>query len=103
MAKLNRNWQELVCVFLVLEVVVLLCKLPIENNKRTFYNINYTGQGNRRMTYERGDYMDKGTDYCVKSTEECKEELLHIISDINDAGTIEYLHTFIKLFIERWG
>ena len=55
------------------------------------------------MTYERGDYMDKGTDYCVKSTEERKEELLHIISDINDAGTIEYLHTFIKLFIERWG
>ena len=48
-------------------------------------------------------YMDKGADYCVKSTEECKEELLHIISDINDAGTIEYLHTFIKLFIERWG
>lgn len=55
MAKLNRKWQKLECVFLVLEVVVLLCKLPIENNKRTFYNINYTGQGNRRMIYERGD------------------------------------------------
>ena len=54
-------------------------------------------------THERGDYMDKDTDYCVKRTEECKEELLHIISDINDAGTIEYLHTFIKLFMERWG
>ena len=54
-------------------------------------------------THERGDCMDKDTDYCVKSTEECKEELLHIISDINDAGTIEYLHTFIKLFMERWG
>ena len=48
-------------------------------------------------------YMDKDTEYCVKFTEERKEELLHIISDINDAGTIEYLHTFIKLFIERWG
>lgn len=41
--------------------------------------------------------MDKDADYCVKCTEERKEELLHIISDINDAGTIEYLHTFIKL------
>ena len=47
-------------------------------------------------------YMDNGTDYCVKCTEERKEELLYIISDINDAGTIEYLHTFIKLFLERW-
>ena len=47
--------------------------------------------------------MDKGTEYCGECTKERKEELLHIISDINDAGTIEYLHTFIKLFIERWG
>ena len=47
--------------------------------------------------------MDKDTEYCGECTKERKEELLHLISDINDAGTIEYLHTFIKLFIERWG
>ena len=54
-------------------------------------------------TYERGDFMDKDTEYCGECTKERKEELLHIISDINDAGTIEYLHTFIKLFMEKWG
>lgn len=46
---------------------------------------------------------EESVDCNVKCTIERKEELLHIISDINDAGTIEYLHTFIKLFIERWG
>ena len=76
-------------------------KLPLEKYKHTFYNINYTGQGNRRM---RGEiYMDKDTEYCGECKKKKKKELLHIISDINDAGTIEYLHTFIKLFIERWG
>lgn len=35
--------------------------------------------------------------------EEQRKELLDIISEIKDAGTIEYLHTFIKLFLEKWG
>lgn len=42
-------------------------------------------------------------DYSVEIMNERKKELLHIISNINNAGTIEYLHTFIKLFTERWG
>ena len=37
------------------------------------------------------------------ANEEQKKELLDIISEIEDAGTIEYLHTFIKLFLEKWG
>ena len=72
----------------------------IENGERMFYN-DYIAT--RNVWDERVVCMDKDAEYCVKFTEERKEELLHIISDINDAGTIEYLHTFIKLFMERWG
>ena len=30
-------------------------------------------------------------------------EITEMISKINDAGTLEYLHTFIKLFLKKWG
>lgn len=32
-----------------------------------------------------------------------KEELIKMINKIENAGTLEYLHTFIKLFLEKWG
>jgi hypothetical protein len=32
-----------------------------------------------------------------------KEELIKMINKIENAGTLEYLHTFIKRFLERWG
>ena len=32
-----------------------------------------------------------------------KLQLINMISKIEKAGTIEYLHTFIKLFLKEWG
>ena len=32
-----------------------------------------------------------------------KEELIKMIAKIENAGTLEYLHTFIKRFLEKWG
>lgn len=32
-----------------------------------------------------------------------KEKIIKMINKIEDAGTLEYLHTFIKLFLEKWG
>lgn len=39
--------------------------------------------------------MDKGTDYCVKCTEERKEELLHIFKNRRDGNKY---HPFHKIF-----
>lgn len=38
-----------------------------------------------------------------KETENLRLQLIEMIDKIKDAGTIEYLHTFIKLFLEKWG
>lgn len=32
-----------------------------------------------------------------------KEELIEMIRGIEKTGTLEYLYTFIKLFLEKWG
>lgn len=32
-----------------------------------------------------------------------KLQLIDMIDKIENAGTITYLHTFIKLFLEKWG
>lgn len=32
-----------------------------------------------------------------------KSEIIQMIRDIENAGTLEYLHMFIKLFLEKWG
>ena len=32
-----------------------------------------------------------------------KSEIMQIIGKIENAGTLEYLHMFIKLFLEKWG
>jgi hypothetical protein len=32
-----------------------------------------------------------------------RTELIEMIKNIPDNGTLEYLHTFIKLFLEKWG
>lgn len=39
----------------------------------------------------------------VGETERQKQEIIKTVSEIKDAGTVEYLHAFIKLFLERWG
>ena len=35
--------------------------------------------------------------------EDYKEEIKKLIDGINNVGTLEYLYTFIKLFLEKWG
>jgi hypothetical protein len=32
-----------------------------------------------------------------------KNEIIKLIEKIENAGTLEYLHSFIKLFLEKWG
>lgn len=35
--------------------------------------------------------------------ERLRLQLIEMIVIIESAGTIEYLHTFVKLFLEEWG
>lgn len=35
--------------------------------------------------------------------EEYRQKIIEMITKIENAGTLEYLHTFIKLFLEKWG
>lgn len=44
---------------------------------------------------EKEDEMLKCNEYINK--------IVVILNKINDAGTLEYLHTFIELFVEKWG
>lgn len=32
-----------------------------------------------------------------------KKEMIKMIEGIQDIGTLEYLYTFIKRFLEKWG
>ena len=32
-----------------------------------------------------------------------KTKIIQMIERVNNSGTLEYLHTFIKLFLEKWG
>ena len=43
------------------------------------------------VRYWRDGYMDY------------KKEIIEMINGIKKTGTLEYLYTFIKLFLERWG
>lgn len=36
-------------------------------------------------------------------TVECKEKIIEMVNSVNNEGLLEYLHTFIKLFLEKWG
>lgn len=32
-----------------------------------------------------------------------KRRIIEMVEGIENAGTLEYLHTFLKLFLEKWG
>lgn len=32
-----------------------------------------------------------------------KEKIIEMIQGINNVGTLEYLETFIRLFLKKWG
>ena len=40
---------------------------------------------------------------CVYEKEDYRKMIIEMIEKIENAGTLSYLHTFIKLFLERWG
>lgn len=32
-----------------------------------------------------------------------KKKIIEMIENVNNHGTLEYLYTFIRLFLEKWG
>ena len=51
-----------------------------------------------------------GRDKDIKKTEDhyvetldYRELIIDMVQDITNEGTLAYLHTFIKLFIKKWG
>ena len=45
--------------------------------------------------FANGDWRVSQMDY--------KTKIIKMIERVNNNGTLEYLHTFIKLFLEKWG
>lgn len=39
----------------------------------------------------------------MEDKDKYKSELIKMIEEIKDADTLSYLHTFIKLFLKKWG
>lgn len=35
--------------------------------------------------------------------EQYREKIIEMVGKIENTGILEYLHTFIKLFLEKWG
>ncbi|MGN0496205.1 MAG: hypothetical protein ACI4GW_08255 [Lachnospiraceae bacterium] len=33
----------------------------------------------------------------------CKQHIIKMINEVDDDGTLEYLDTFIRLFLQKWG
>lgn len=40
---------------------------------------------------------------CNTNPIDYRERIIGMVEKINNQGTLEYLYTFIKLFIEKWG
>ena len=34
---------------------------------------------------------------------DCRENIIRMINGIQNRGTLEYLHRFLELFLEKWG
>lgn len=39
----------------------------------------------------------------LKEKDYYREKIIELVEKINNQGTLEYLYTFIKLFLEKWG
>lgn len=39
----------------------------------------------------------------LREKEFYKEKIIEMVGEIENPGILEYLHTFIKLFLEKWG
>ena len=62
----------------------------IDKSEHMFYNFKHNSIGTG------GIHLDE-------EHKKMKLQLINMISKIEKAGTIEYLHTFIKLFLKEWG
>lgn len=51
---------------------------------------------------DKSQKKEKEVDLQV-SVEEHQEEIIEMIKDIKKIGTLEYLNTFIRMFLEKWG
>ena len=43
------------------------------------------------------------SDKTSKITNEWIEKIVELLNKVEDSGKLEYLHTFIRLFVEKWG
>lgn len=55
--------------------------------------------GDERMV----DYERMESEKTNDKVSESQELIIEIICKVNNIGTLEYLYTFIKLFLEKWG
>lgn len=39
----------------------------------------------------------------MEEKEEYKKKITELVEKIENPGILEYLHTFIELFLEKWG
>lgn len=54
--------------------------------------------------YLDGGVMDIRKDNLMQMTKESyREKIVEMIGQIEDIGTLQYLHRFIELFLEKWG
>lgn len=49
---------------------------------------------------ERGSTVEKTNEEYIDETQKL---IIEMIGGVNNKGTLEYLYTFIKLFLEKWG
>lgn len=42
-------------------------------------------------------------DVIFKEKEVHKEKILKMLEEVNDVKTLQYLHRFVKLFLDKWG
>ena len=42
-------------------------------------------------------------DVVFKEREAYKEKILMMLEEVNDVKTLQYLHRFVKLFLNKWG
>lgn len=56
------------------------------------------------MDKERmGEYPEMTNEEYCANLPGYGELIIEMVGKVNNQGTLEYLHTFIKLFLEKWG
>ena len=71
----------------------------VDTNKCSIYNKHIATEN--RASYIGGIIVEEARECAEKIL--YKEKIVEMVNEIENAGTLEYLYTFIKLFIEKWG